>query len=532
MGGDSGDVLERGEPKWDVADAGRGVSVSPRDLRMFAAIRHALKTTVAAEVSSEIARTYCDFSIAFLDRFITKHTEWPGILQRQTARQMAVLKRAAELLASVGAAHADVSGEVGPILRSLEQRQACTLENIERCQRQVDGLLERVLPALLRASRMRHPDRVPLVNDLLRELVASIRDSERELNEAMAARAERHEALVNSKAMVTRERLQAYLRERFPERSALEIESFTELPGGSSKTTIFIDVRGFEHDGVTPLVVRLDREAGSTDTRIINEVPTLRTVAAQGLPVPEIVLVEPDPSKVGLAFIIVRKMDGLLGGGMWHADQQLCNADTARDLARILARMHTLDVEALGLRGALNSDPKEHPMRGLINNIRGLLSQKKMDPDGTLEACLWWLEEHMPPAPRRPSLIHADVSFHNILVRDKQIVGLLDWELSHLGDPIEDLSYARLCIEQLIPWDDFLAEYRRHGGGEYDEETGRYYGIWRGVRNLVYTITAQHSFQTDANPDMRWGFFANYYRLVLLEAAEKVAASGVRPSVV
>ncbi|MET0661340.1 MAG: phosphotransferase, partial [Steroidobacteraceae bacterium] len=186
---------------------------------------------------------------------------------------------------------------------------------------------------------------------------------------------------------------------------------------------------------------------------------------------------------------------------------ELCNADTARDLARILAQLHALDVKALGLRGALDSDPKVHPMKGLIDNIRGLWSEKKMDPDGTLEACLCWLEEHMPPAPPKPSLIHADVSFHNILVRDKKFVGLLDWELSHLGDPAED---------------------RRHGGGEYDEETGRYYGIWRGVRNLVYTITAQHSFQSDANPDMRWGFFATYYRLVLLEAADKVAASGVR----
>ncbi|MET0660620.1 MAG: phosphotransferase family protein [Steroidobacteraceae bacterium] len=501
--------------------------LSPRDLRMFAAIRHGLQTSVAPEVSSEMAKTVCDFGVAFLDRIIIKYTQWPAILRRQVERQTEVMKRAVALLATAGKPHSTTIEEAQGIVREVEEQPLGSLEQLERCQRKVDALLERIFPLLMRDGRMQTPDTLLLLNELLREQIASISDSERELNDAIKARAERHEALVGTRVAITREMLQDYLRTRFPERRNLEIVSFLELPGGSSKATILMDVRDFEHPGVTPLVVRLDRQAGSTDTHVIDEVTTLQAMFAQGLPVPEVVLVEPDASKLGLAFIIVRKIEAKLGGSMWLADPQLCNADTARDIARILARLHTLDVRALGLRGALNSDPDIHPMKDLIANIRGLWSKKKMDPDGTLEACLCWLEAHMPRALPRPALIHADVSFHNILVRDKKVAGLLDWELSHLGDPAEDLSYARLCIEQLIPWEEFLAEYRKHGGGEYSEETGRYYGIWRGVRNLVYTITAQHSFQTDANPDMRWGFFANYYRLVLLEAAEKVAAAGV-----
>ncbi len=517
-----------GKSPADVKSLPNGTGLSSYEMQMLAAIRHGMQDSVAGEVHSEMAKTVCGFTIEFLDKLLVRHTAWSAILARQNQRMAGTLRQVAALLFEAGGAGAGALAIANDTATRALASTDLSLPTQERIQRELDEGFEQVIPLMLGERRLHAGQTLARVNHLLREQIASIQDSERDFNAALKARVERHVALVDSQVSVSAEALQDYLRSRYPERKNIEVTSFYELPGGSSKSTILIDVRGFENDGITPLVVRLDRVAGSTDTRVIDEVPTLRAMFEQGLPVPEIVLVEPDAGKIGLAFIIVRKVDATLGGSMWHADPQICDADTARDLARILARLHTLDTAKLGLRGALNSDPAVHPMKGLIDNIRHLWAEKKMEPDGTLEACLCWLEQHMPPAPPRPSLIHADVSFHNILVKDRKVASLLDWELSHLGDPAEDLGYGRLCIEQLIPWDEFLTEYRKHGGGEYSEETGRYYGIWRGVRNAVYTLTSQHSFQTNANPDMRWGFFATYYRMVLLEAADKVAQAGMR----
>ena len=503
--------------------------LSDRDIRMLAAIRHGIHDSVLPEVSSEMAKFVSAFTIEFLDKFLVKYTSWPGLLRRQNLRLASVVNQMAELLAESGCATPALIATANDAALRARQQADQSLSALEETQRDIDVALEKLVPHLLGDTRLRSGATLERMNKLLREQIGAIQDTERNFVATMKQHVHDHQALVAQQAGVTQEKLQAYLSTRFPERRNIEITSFYELPGGSSKSTVLIDVKDFENDGITPLVVRLDRIAGTTDTMVINEVETLRAMVKLGFPAPEIVLVEPDASKVGLAFIIVRKVDAALGGSMWAPDRQRCNADTARDIARLLAKLHALDVHQLNLRGALNSDPAIPPMRGLIDNIRGLWESCKLGPDGTLEACLCWLEQNMPPSPARPSFIHADVSFHNIMVKDHRVAALLDWELSHLGDPNEDLSYCRMCIEQLMPWNEFLAEYRRHGGGAFSEETGRYFAIWRGVRNAIYTLKGGHSFHTDANPDMRWGFYFTYYRMTLLEAADKVAEAGMKP---
>jgi aminoglycoside phosphotransferase (APT) family kinase protein len=498
--------------------------LSEEDLRMLAAMRAGLQAHVLPELSSEMAQTMCTFGVEYLDKLIFKYSRWPQTLRLQLQTQGRVCEGLLDLLAGAGVSDPAMDKSVKQLSQDLAVSESATLGELERLQKEIDRLLENLIPAVMGTRNSTREITSAQYNPLIKKLIASLRHSEDELQRTIQQQHQSHEKLTQGIIVITRDVLESYLKQNFGEH--LEVTSFKELPGGSSKTTILIDVRGFEGEGETPIVVRMDRTAGSTDTRVLDEAPTLRAMAQQGLPVPEVLWEEPDASKIGLAFIGVRKVDAALGGSMWQTESSVCDRSTALDLARVLAKLHTLDVRQLALRGALNSDPDVHPMQGLIDNIRGLWREKKTKSDGILEACLCWLEQNMPPAPPTPSLIHADVSFHNILVKDKKIASLLDWELSHLGDPNEDLSYCRPCVEQLIPWDEFMAEYRRHGGSHYSEEIGRYYGIWRGVRNAVYTITAGHSFHTNANPDFRWGFFDTYYRMVLLEAADKVAEAG------
>jgi aminoglycoside phosphotransferase (APT) family kinase protein len=54
-----------------------------------------------------------------------------------------------------------------------------------------------------------------------------------------------------------------------------------------------------------------------------------------------------------------------------------------------------------------------------------------------------------------------------MMVNHGAVTAMLDWELWHVGDSTEDLAYARSDVVQALPWDDFLAEYYRHGGNEY-----------------------------------------------------------------
>ena len=67
-----------------------------------------------------------------------------------------------------------------------------------------------------------------------------------------------------------------------------------------------------------------------------------------------------------------------------------------------------------------------------------------------------WLEANVPP-PQEPKLLHADFRMGNLMIDQNGISAVLDWELAHLGDPMEDLTY--LCTPS---W----------RFGHYDKEAG------------------------------------------------------------
>lgn len=498
----------------------------PSDIRLLAAVRHGLKTHVDAELVSEMARTVCEFSINLLDHVLTRHTGLVDILREQIERESDILRRLASLLLEVGAIDASKSAAAIAVADEAIATQQFALAELEGLHLRIQAGLEGLIPEMAAArSDASSPDGQAAVKAIFKELVESERSAEDAYRRAVEQRARQFEDDAGEGGTYDRAALEGYLRQRFPGGEHAEITSFRELPGGSSKATILFDVKGLPEGDSVPLVARLNRKAGATDTTVLNEIETLKTMFDNGLPVPELIWSEKDPEPLGAPFLIVRKVDGVLGGGMWHADPEVCDASTAKDLARILARLHSFDTSKPGFQGALKFPEalRDHPMKALLANIRGLLASKKLYPVPALEGALCWLEDNMPPA-SKPALVHADVSFHNIMVRDKKVACLLDWELSHIGDPIEDLSYARLCIEQLMPWEEFLAEYRRHGGGSYSDEVGEYYRVWRDTRNSVYVVVADHSFHSGANLDLRWGFFGTYLRGMTLASAERIVS--------
>ena len=103
------------------------------------------------------------------------------------------------------------------------------------------------------------------------------------------------------------------------------------------------------------------------------------------------------------------------------------------------------------------------------------------EPHPAFELGLRWLDEHVAARPDTPALVHGDFRNGNFIVGPDGIRAVLDWELAHLGDPIEDLGW--LCVkswrfgvaDQLVGGfgdvADLLDAYAR--GGRRDGRRGR-----------------------------------------------------------
>jgi len=271
---------------------------------------------------------------------------------------------------------------------------------------------------------------------------------------------------------------------------AVTIENLRRLSGGASRETWSFDAvtaGGARHG----LVLRRDPGAsiGQSDRSV--EFALLDAAHRGGVATPQVwFLLEPDDG-LGSGFVMER-IEGETIPRRILRDETYATARPllARQCGEQAARIHALDPARL----------PELPVQGAREQIalyRGYLDGFG-EPHPAFELGLRWLAEHAPPDPPRPALVHGDFRNGNLVVGPDGIRAVLDWELAHLGDPVEDLGW--LCVKS---WrfgvtdrrvggfgsvDDLLAAYRAAGGGDVDPRRLRY---WEAMGTLKWGVICE-----------------------------------------
>lgn len=246
------------------------------------------------------------------------------------------------------------------------------------------------------------------------------------------------------------------------------------LSGGASRETF-----AFTLDG-RPLIlqrVRAGPIAGGFSME--GEAALLRAAAAAGVPVAPVVAASDDPSVVGGAFIVVERLPGETIARRIQRDDAFAAARSAlvAQGGAALARIHAIDpADAPTLRA---QDPVGQ-LRALVDAL-----EPRMGPHPAFELGFRWLERHRPPAgPTR--VVHGDFRLGNLLVDERGLVAVLDWELAHLGDPVEDLGWFSIRawrfggtgeVAGLGSVDELLAAYEGAGGAAVDRAALRWWQV-------------------------------------------------------
>jgi aminoglycoside phosphotransferase (APT) family kinase protein len=113
----------------------------------------------------------------------------------------------------------------------------------------------------------------------------------------------------------------------------------------------------------------------------------------------------------------------------------------ARQCGEILARIHAIPRDELPALPGF--EPFDRPAARELETFSRLLDFYG-EPHPAFELGLRWLRAHLPPA-GRTTLVHGDFRNGNLVVGPEGVRAVLDWELAHLGDPIEDLGW--LCVK-------------------------------------------------------------------------------------
>jgi aminoglycoside phosphotransferase (APT) family kinase protein len=107
-----------------------------------------------------------------------------------------------------------------------------------------------------------------------------------------------------------------------------------------------------------------------------------------------------------------------------------------------------------------------------------------------------WLRQHAPKRVQKTVLVHGDAGPANFLFEGGRVTALIDWELSHVGDPMEDIG--GICVRGT--WTPFgnlstyLREYEKQSGLEIQRDSVLYYMLVQFMRAVVGEFVALEGF--------------------------------------
>lgn len=216
-----------------------------------------------------------------------------------------------------------------------------------------------------------------------------------------------------------------------------------------------------------------------------------------GIPTPRVLgaaYSEDADNPLGVAWFIMERLPGTAAVGPllrdpWYQDHR---QDLADQKAQILAAIHAIDPPVVLL--GPGPDPDQVAGREVSRWARAL-DETPAAGSPTLERALDWLTHNPPPPPQQLAIVHGDYRTGNLLYDHRGIRGVLDWEMAHLGDPVEDLGWAQLVcwrlgtgrVGALVDLDEWPRLYQRMGGGQVDPDALRF---WETLCSVKMSILA------------------------------------------
>jgi aminoglycoside phosphotransferase (APT) family kinase protein len=330
------------------------------------------------------------------------------------------------------------------------------------------------------------------------------------------------------------EPLARYLREHLglSEKASLTIEQF---PSGHSNLTYLVHADGRDYVLRRPPFgskVKSAHDMGR-EFRVLSKLHAAYALA------PEPLLFCGDESVIGAKFYVMQRVHGIILRRDLPPGLEL-GAERVRSLHQNLidnlVRLHAVDYQAAGLGDVGRPEGYvERQVKGWTQRYYG----SQTDELASVERLATWLAGNMPKE-SGAALIHNDYKLDNVVLHPAdptRIIGVLDWEMSTLGDPMMDLGTSlSYWVEagdsdefQLVRWGPTSVPgsmTRRELCERYGQQSGRevsnilYYYVYGLFKTAVVLQQIYYRFKHGFTSDQRFA--------PLIEGVRVLAERGVQ----
>jgi aminoglycoside phosphotransferase (APT) family kinase protein len=246
------------------------------------------------------------------------------------------------------------------------------------------------------------------------------------------------------------------------------------VQGGARKEAWFVDIAQPD-DSTAELFLRYDR----TDPGLTKDPWTLHREATVYMALQETDV--PVPRVLGVHAVHQAMLAERVVGNNWFSRIADPNEqeETARDFMTKLAALHALDPASLSLPGISSTTTIPDTVHRELHEWDDVIAQRGGEPDPALAFTLGWLRRNIPVCEGPVVLVQGDTGPGNFMYDRGRVIAVVDWELAHFGDPMDDIAWLSLRATQ-EPFPNFpkrLREYEELSGNLIDEERVHYYQV-------------------------------------------------------
>lgn len=250
------------------------------------------------------------------------------------------------------------------------------------------------------------------------------------------------------------EALAWWLAAEYPDTTNVRIDDVRTPAAGASNETLLCDVI-WERAGAlerVPLVVRMQPTGvGVFPTYdLALQYRTMERLAGSVVPVPHLLGYEPHPAPLGAPFYLMERIDGVVPteNPPYHLTGWLSELPESERAAiwfagiDTVARVSQVDWQERGFAALARPADGKTPLLQQLEQYRrfGRWAESLGQPYPLLWRGYDWLRAHA-PRDEPTTLCWGDAKLANCLFRDGACVAALDWEMVHLGNPVDDLAW-------------------------------------------------------------------------------------------
>lgn len=308
--------------------------------------------------------------------------------------------------------------------------------------------------------------------------------------------------------------LQAFLASQLPTVSDITISNVARIFGGASRETWSFDASWSDNGSRVEqsFIARRDPPASLLSDNDLLEYEIYRALEATPVPAPVMHWIDRAGAMLERPTFIMGRLPGATDASALATGAQYAaiRPTIARQKAEILARIHQVDIANIPSleRPASTAASALHEVEKWERTMR----QDTLEPQPVFEFAFNWMKRHLPPPPEELVLVHGDYRTGNFLYDDTEgIRGILDWEMAHAGDPIEDLGWVVMkswrwarndLVGGLCTRDEFVSMYEDASGRRVDRDALKFWEVFSNVKFGIIFITGAKSIIEGKTPDL------------------------------